>query len=330
MHTGQKITEEGVKDLIAKVSEIKRSMVEEHAINASARIQFRQSLTDIQLGQVISFLSKTTTLDATESLQTSTFLRNKRRSFTCAARGPRFWLRSEMETWNRTQHSSLIMIVGTRKVRFHIRDFCTDSILSLRESRIPVIWALKAMDFSPQSGEAEGFRKQNEITTIEILKCLVTQAIQLNMSLHTDAALAPRVDAYHAARTEGEWLDIFASVVQGFPKLYIFVDLELLRPESMPQSDEFCWPAATQKVLDELSRRGCSSIVKIALVSYGSRVLQRTAMGGEGVGAILRVGRAGPGGVRPQRQSTSAPRRGRVGGTPSYSRKIVSSLRQRV
>ncbi|KAH8164344.1 hypothetical protein CIB48_g3894 [Xylaria polymorpha] len=67
MHTSQKATDGRLEELFVQLSEIKRLVVEEHTINTSARIELRQDLTDIQLGQVISFLSTSTILDATKS-----------------------------------------------------------------------------------------------------------------------------------------------------------------------------------------------------------------------------------------------------------------------
>ncbi|KAI0401356.1 hypothetical protein F4802DRAFT_580431 [Xylaria palmicola] len=273
-----------IGQLLAIVAEVKHSIATEQVIAASSRIEFRQNLTEIQLMQFISLLSGTALLDATKTLQASVLLRNRRRA-RVSSRGPRLWYDSRVDKWNRSQGSGLITISGTRKLRFHIRDFCTDSIVTLRESKIPVVWAVKPID----SLQEETAKIESQISTIEILKCLIFQAVQINSSLHTDAALAPYLNAYHAARTEKEWLALFCSVIQGIPQLYAFVDLELIHPQWAKQAEDFCWPAAVQIVLDELSRRNCRSIIKVALVSYGSPLARDTAAS-EHAGHVVRVG----------------------------------------
>ncbi|KAI1374768.1 hypothetical protein F4677DRAFT_447034 [Hypoxylon crocopeplum] len=258
-----------ISQLASMVLQMQESMATEQVIQASARIEIRQSLTNIQLAQFISLLSEAALLDPTKALQASVFLRNRRR-LKPSSRGPPFWLDSKMQIWNRIQESNLVMINGTRKLRFHIRDFCTDSIISLRESNIPVIWALKAIDSSQETlyNKIEG-----QITAVEILKCLISQAIQINALIHTDAALTPRLKAYHRARTEEEWLEILVSVLQDIPQMYIIIDLELIHPQWAEQAVGFSWPAAIRKIFAELSRRNCRSVIKVALVSYGSPVL---------------------------------------------------------
>jgi hypothetical protein len=94
------------------------------------------------------------------------------------------------------------MINGTRKLRFHVKAFCTDSISILKEKHISVIWALKSME-----GQNVG-KVEDKVSTIELLKTLTTQAVRINTALHTDAALTPRLQAYLAASTESDWLKI--------------------------------------------------------------------------------------------------------------------------
>ena len=134
----QKSLQMSLEQLTAVVSQIHKSVVAEQVINASARIEIRQSLSEIQLFQFMGHLSVTSLLDPTKTFQMSLFMRNRRLSRRSKA-GPPFWLDSRLQLWNRCRDPSLIMINGTCKLRFHVKDFCTDSIATLRNSSTPVI-----------------------------------------------------------------------------------------------------------------------------------------------------------------------------------------------
>jgi len=276
-----------IDQLADMVLQMKAAITTEHVVNASARIEIRQALTDIQLAQFISLLPVAALLDPAKTLQVSVFLRNRRRSRP-SSQGPPFWLDPRMQRWNQCQESNLVIVNGTRKMRFHIRDFCTDSIISLRESGIPVIWALKAMGYSQDAPDG---KLAEQITVMEVLKCLVSQAIQINASMHTDAALTPHLKASYTARTEEEWLNMFMSVLRGIPHLYIIIDLELIHPQWAENGGVFSWPAAIRRIFDDLSRRGCRSVIKAALVSCGSPELKGTVVSGC-PDPVVRIGRA--------------------------------------
>jgi hypothetical protein len=77
------------------------------------------------------------------------------------------------------------------------------------------------------------------------------------------------------ATTEEEWFNIFISVIQGIPLLYIIIDVELLDTSLAELTESFCWPAAFLKIFDELSERNIKTIIKAALVSYGSPLFTR-------------------------------------------------------
>lgn len=250
--------------------QMKDLMAAEQVINSSARIELRQQLTSIQVTQFVDLLSKTPLLDPLKSLESSIFLRKRRRHLSVPY-DRRFWFTTEMQNWNQGHASSFVMIDGTWKLRHIVRDFCTDSIMSLQEAKTPVIWALKPADFSRQA--------DNHVWSIDILKTLIAQAIRLNLTIQTDSELSPRIRACNTAMTYEEWLQILASVLQNIPYIYMFIDLELV---SHPMDDsKRSWPRATQRVLAELSQRGCGCIIKVALISYGSHVFTTSAIGGD-------------------------------------------------
>ena len=89
--------------------------------------------------------------------------------------------------------------------------------------------------------------------------------------------------------TEEEWFNIFASVLQGIPLLYIIIDIELLDHSLVELSENFSWPAASLKIFHELSERNAKTIIKAVLVSYGSPLF-RKPMSNECQKLVLTVG----------------------------------------
>lgn len=265
----QKAMQISIEQLTSLVLQMKESMATEQVINASARIEVRQTLSEIQLVQFMSLLSVTVLLDPTKTFQASLFWRNRRR-LKSSKSSPTFWRDPKMQTWSCSKSSSLVMVNATRKLRFNVKDFCTNSIAMLQEDQIPVIWALKAMD---TRGTAES-PMHDQVSTIELLKYLISQAISVNEAIHTDAALTPRLKLYMDAKNEEQWLDILAMSLQGLPLIYIIIDVELLSPSLADLTENFSWPIAFLKVFAELSQRNNKTIVKVVLVSYGSPVLK--------------------------------------------------------
>lgn len=219
----QKSIQVSIEELTRLVLQMKESMNTEQVINASARIELSQILSEIQLAQFLGLVSVKSLSDPVKVLQMSLFMRNRRYQKPSNV-GPPFWLDRRMQAWNSNKDSAVVMIKGTRRLRFHLRDFCADSVAMLQDSRIPVIWALKPIDTQYLSTDSS----EREVSTIELLKYFVAQAIVINKTVHTDAALTSCLKAHFAATTEEDWFGILASVLQGIHLLYIIIDLEVL------------------------------------------------------------------------------------------------------
>ncbi|KAJ3578674.1 hypothetical protein NPX13_g1895 [Xylaria arbuscula] len=268
-----------VDQLMKLVLEMKDSMATEQVINASARIELRQRLSDIQVNQFLGHLSRTILLDPIKAFEASIIMRNIYRQKSSNNKAE-FWLDPKFQAWNQCRDSSLIMISGTWKMRFHVRSFCTDSVAMLREAKIPVIWALKTINTEEATVD--------KVSTIDLFKYLISQAICINETIHTDAVLTPRLGSYFSARTEEEWASVLASMLQGIPLLYIILDVEVLDHPVEGSRKDFL-PAMFLKMFSELSVRNIKTVVKVALVSYGSPLF-RTSMSSEWQGLIVPVG----------------------------------------
>ncbi|PVH68572.1 hypothetical protein DL98DRAFT_474721 [Cadophora sp. DSE1049] len=189
-----------VDALTRLVEQLREIIVTDQAINASARIEIRQELSHIQLGQLLSLISNSALLDPIKSLQTALFMRKRRSKRGCE---------------------------GTTTMT----------------------------------------------STIDVLKYLIAQALNLNKTVHTDAAITPWLKSYMGAQTESDWFNVLASIIQGVHLLYIIVDVELLYPSLPVISHGFSWPAAFRSLFAGLVERNVNTILKVALVSYGSPLM---------------------------------------------------------
>lgn len=253
--------QQSIDQLTSLVLQMRDSMATEQVINASARIELRQQISQIQLVQFLDQLSVTTLVDPIKAFQRALFLqvRNQHKP---GRRAPAFWLDTKVQEWNKSRISSLVIIKGTWKLQYSILGFCTESIASLRETQTPVIWALKTPG-TQESGLA------GQVSTIDLIKYLISQSVSVNKAMHTDAALTPHLGCYLSAKTDDEWLSLLTSVLQGIPLLYIILDMEVPSPSLASLNKNF-WPSAFLNVFSQLSARNIITVIKVALVDYGS------------------------------------------------------------
>lgn len=75
----QRVLKKKVDYLTKLLEDLRETIINDQAINASARIELRQDLSDIQVGHIMSLISRSDLLDPIKSLQTALFMRNRRR-----------------------------------------------------------------------------------------------------------------------------------------------------------------------------------------------------------------------------------------------------------
>lgn len=251
----------GMDQLTVLVLQMKESVATEQVINASARIELRQQLSQMQLVQFLNQIKVTALADPIKAFQSALVLhkRNRQRP---SRKIRAFWLDAKFQNWNTSRESSLIIVKGTWQLRSCVQGFCTESIFSLRDASVPVIWALNTMI------ARKGTIMEDQASTTDLLKYLITQAVSINETLHIDAALTPCHGSYLSAKTEEEWMELLMSALEDIPKVYIVLDLEVLSRSLSSLTEDF-WPSAFLRGFSELSTRS-RTIVKVVLVSYGS------------------------------------------------------------
>ena len=170
-----------------------------------------------------------------------------------------FWLSSEFQRWKDADRSSLIMVKGTFRDRFSVKDFCADLIELLRDAGVPVLWALKSVEESTTCYPS----------TLDILKSLVYQALRIDTTLKTEKSMASSFARFQGAVSENDWLNLLGSSLAAIPEIVIIVDVELLSPVSNIAKD-FSMPTVFLRLFKGLAERDANT-VRIILVSYGSK-----------------------------------------------------------
>lgn len=164
-------------------------------------------LCSVQLNQILSlsFLGRLPT--SGESLEYCQSIRRRNR------RRTRLQLPdvSRLEDWASEPTNSLLVLQGISSVVS--KAFMIDLIDLVRESKLHIIWALRYPDYwdSPS-------------TSIDILRMLVLQALQINPHVLARGSHPITVAHMREAATEQEWLDILARALQGIGRVFLALD----------------------------------------------------------------------------------------------------------
>jgi hypothetical protein len=209
---------------------------------------------DIQVSQILTFAASSILQPPETTRKLCSAMRNRRRfqhgvsSF--------FASTPKLQEWSSTKNSSHISISGSYATRHCAQDFAVDVISLISESRIPVIWILNPNltgDSSPVP------------TTIDILKNLVLQILQINQQRLTEKSLSLSATQFQCAKSEEEWFDLLVSALMDLPLLYIVVDLEVLK--SAP-GEKGLLVHGFLNLVKRLSSGIIDTVMKIVFISY--------------------------------------------------------------
>lgn len=239
------------------------------SINSSALLDTNQPLTDVQFSQIMDFLSEVTLSDPVKSQQYYLFMRRRRMRSTRRKTPASFTVPPKLEDWSTSDDSALAILKGNYGSRVAVRDFCVERIEQLRSANSPVLWALRA------NGDKE--TSQN-VTSIDLLKYLILQALRRNPSFRTEKAMALSYARFRNAATEKEWFQVLETVLVGMGQTYIVIDIGVLDSILEPIAD-FSWLLAFLDFFQGLRDRGMKAVVKVLFFSYGAIIPPYIAQG---------------------------------------------------
>lgn len=181
-----------------------------------------------------------------------------------------FTVPPKLEEWSASDASALAILKGNYGSRVAVRDFCVERIEQLRSANSPVLWALRA------NGDRETLQN---ISSIDLLKYLILQALRHNPSFKTEKAMALSYARFQNAATEKEWFQVLETVLVGLGhQTYIIIDLGILDSILEPIED-FSWLFAFLDFFRGLKDRGMQAVVKVLFFSYGTLIPPYIAQG---------------------------------------------------
>ncbi|KAF2802196.1 uncharacterized protein BDZ99DRAFT_402242 [Mytilinidion resinicola] len=267
--SGQQAEFRDIHDKINKTSAMVEKISNAVTLHSGALIDTNDRLSDLQFSQIMMSLSDVSIWDPTKVYKYHHSLK-QRRSHTAAVRSVpnSFWQSPKLHRWSSTDDSALSIIVGNYHARFVMRNLCIDVIEQLHDAKVPVLLAMRV----PQENGSSA-----NISSNDLLKYLVRQAIQIRHKLQTEKSMAMKCATFHGASTETEWFQVLEAVLADIgSQVYIIVDLEMLNRDLGPV-DGFSWVLAFEHFFNELLVRGLSTQVKVLLVSYSSLPFQLSA-----------------------------------------------------
>jgi len=209
----------------------------------------------------MKFVSDIPISECEKTLHYHQFMRNKQRSLPNQQALNPFWHSSEVQSWGSRSTSSLLGIRGTFQSRFEVIDFGVNLIELVQEAKLPVLWAFKSSERDKESTEPA-----NSLSTTDLLKHLVSQALCLNhkgLTRVTEHSAGMIVQRFKIASTEEEWLELLCSILTSFSHIYLVIDMSLASAFNSTAT----LPARFRWLFRELSNRGSKTIVKVCLVS---------------------------------------------------------------
>ncbi|KAJ9605959.1 hypothetical protein H2200_009808 [Cladophialophora chaetospira] len=253
------------REMHGKIDEV-RTMVEKLGISmtlhSSAQVDTNQRLSDLQFSQIVASLAAVPIWDPFKAYQYHYSMRQRRIHSTAVRSIPdSFWQSPKLRRWCSTNESTLSIITGNFNARFIMRNLCVDVIQQLRDANVPVLLAMRV----PQENDTPA-----QISSIDLLKYLVRQAIQISHKFQTEKSMALRCGTFHDASTETEWFQVLEGTLADMGgQVYIVIDLGILDSKFKPL-DEFSLPTAFEHFFITLLARGLSTKVKVLLVSYSA------------------------------------------------------------
>ncbi|KAI9687858.1 MAG: hypothetical protein M1822_001939 [Bathelium mastoideum] len=249
---GSRCEQEDVLNKLSSLTDIivqlRESLALDQSVNASARLEFRSKLTDIQLTQALSFVSSQCNIDHTSVLRTTMALRDRRR-LSIKTHGTGLWTSPKLRDWDASSASSAMLLKATYRQRLEVRDFCASVIEQLVNHHVVSLWVL---------------RDKREYSLLEVFKSLILQALSLDRALHTDMQFSSQLRKFLDARLDDDYLNILGDLLQHFNLVYIIADTG-----AMSVDDAVRCRVCLHQLSQRLAEREAQTVVKVIVSSYG-------------------------------------------------------------
>ena len=236
-----------------------------------------QRLFDLQLSHMLNLTSDSPLPDPESSYRYGFFRRNKHR--TRSGRSCPFGGSPGLKLWTSSSTSSLLIVKGSHSSRNQAKDFSINVIEAVRSASVPVLWVL----------HNDHQARKVEITTIDLLRSLVQQAMRVNKVFQSENACALSCVRIQNAASESEWFTILRLVLSSLPLVYIVFNVESLSRGSAALSEAFSWPLAFLSLFRELASSGIQTVVKLVLISYGQAQSVRMPGSGQSHDSIVTI-----------------------------------------
>ncbi|KAK7703356.1 hypothetical protein SLS64_009023 [Diaporthe eres] len=230
---------------------------------SSTTIDTNRQLSDLQFAQIMQSIADPNLWDPRKTL--NYLLVHQKRSSQNQARqlSEGFWEFVRMRRWTKSKDSDISVVKGDFRSRHALRCFSVDMIEQLRLKQIPVLFALG----TSQEGAAA-----KSMSTEDLLKYLVRQALDLRRSGQTEKSMSLSAAAFSGNLSEQEWFSLLQHLLCGLSgRVYFVVDLELLNRNFISPSG-FHWLSAFLGLFKSVAEWGAQLTIKILLVSYSSEL----------------------------------------------------------
>ncbi|KAK8174702.1 hypothetical protein BC567DRAFT_95735 [Phyllosticta citribraziliensis] len=224
-----------------------------HKLQYSGIVDTNQRVCDMQLSQIMAFTASSSCQSPDQTLLFYASARNPRRR----RRGTDMSIFQDSKTlksWGSNPESSMVLVLGSYSSRHVAQDFTVDMIELVRETSIPVAWALQQHGKRPQ-----------EYTAVDVLKGLVSQVLTQNQALLNEKSAAICASKFHSARTEAEWLSLLGHALNGLKDFCFVIDVEAM---GLREANQPSWPDIFGGLLESLRTHHVSTKVKVVLVGY--------------------------------------------------------------
>ncbi|KAF2268712.1 hypothetical protein CC78DRAFT_509873 [Lojkania enalia] len=247
-------------DMKGVLIELKQMVQANNAINAPLIFSTHQNTCNIQLAQMLAFVSMTALPDPETSLRHSSALRRRRtriRSSQGLPSGAPLSNDTQVVAWASNPSSNFLSLKGNLHSKDDTKDVTTGILELLISMKIPVLWAVKS----------KGSINLGDDRFIHILKYLVWQALLIDPNIAAAISASFNAALLQAARTEEDWFNILQLILCRLPRVFIIIDMDLLHPGT----DSNIPPALTSMFYLRLQNfmETCKpTLVKVLLVSY--------------------------------------------------------------